>query len=540
MAAVVTDSRQVGPGDLFVALRGERFDAHDFVAQAVARGAGAVVVDRPVDVPAGCVVFQVDDTLLAYGRLAAAWRRRHEAKVLAVTGSTGKSSIKEVLATVLATRCVTLSAEKSFNNEVGVPATLLKPTPAHQAVVLELAMRGEGQIDYLARIARPVVGVITNIGMSHLELLVRASHRPGEGRLLDHLGADGVAVLNQDRQVWRRRRGGMPAARSGTVLTRRPRSGGGRGAPRTVRQPVPAGDGGGRGDGRVWSAGPAHDLERSGGGGGGLAAGLELDDVVTGLGAARNLPLRLGGDRVAWRAAADQRRLQRRARFGPCGAAGAGQRAGRPAGGLSRQMLGWGRWRGGGASAGGAMTPPRWRTSWWWSANSSAMSPTGPGMRATRGLPCRRRARSWPALLADPDTNRGSDPAEGQPSRGPGSRRGEPGAGRMNGHQQGAAQHEYLQDLPRSPWPWSRSVWWWCTAPPTPAPRTNTRCESPKRSSRASGSGCPAAQAIEEASGGAAVGHAAAVDVGRARHLTLLLGFYFRTAGSARAALPGS
>lgn len=295
LAAVVTDSRQVGPGDLFVALRGERFDAHDFVAQAVARGAGAVVVDRPVDVPAGCVVFQVDDTLLAYGRLAAAWRRRHEAKVLAVTGSTGKSSTKEVLATVLATRCVTLSAEKSFNNEVGVPATLLKLTPAHQAVVLELAMRGEGQIDYLARIARPVVGVITNIGMSHLELLgSREAIARAKGELLDHLGADGVAVLNQDSP-------GL-AAQAGRHAGRTIWYGFDAAAEVRAADVELHGLSGSRfrlvtaeGEAMVEFGLPGRHMISNAlaAAAAGLAAGLELDDVVTGLGAARNLPLRL-------------------------------------------------------------------------------------------------------------------------------------------------------------------------------------------------------------------------------------------------------
>ncbi len=299
-----------------MALRGERFDGHEFVAAAAAQGAGAVVVDRAVDVPAGCVVFGVDDTLSAYGRLAAAWRAGHRATVVAVTGSTGKSSTKEVLATVLSQRLVTLSAEKSFNNEVGVPATLLRLRDEHQAVVLELAMRGEGQIDYLARLARPEVGVITNIGMSHLELLgSREAIARAKGELLDHLGPRGVAVLNRDSPGL-----AAQAARHGgrTIWY-----GFGNDAEVRAVDVELAGLSGSRfrlvtgvGEAVVEFGLPGRHMIANAlaAAAAGLAAGLALGDVVAGLAAARNLPLRLevvslpGGRRVindAYNAAPD-------------------------------------------------------------------------------------------------------------------------------------------------------------------------------------------------------------------------------------------
>jgi len=295
LGEVLTDSRQVGPGDLFVALKGERFDGHEFVAQAASQGAGAVVVDRPVQLPSSCVALQVDDTLLAYGRLAAAWRDRHTAKVIGVTGSTGKSSTKEMLASVLAQRYTTLSAEKSFNNEVGVPATLLRLTAEHQAVVLELAMRGEGQIDYLARIARPEVGIITNIGMSHIELLgSREAIARAKGELLDHLGPDGVAVLNQDSPGL----ASQAHRHSGRTIWY------GFGDEAEVRA-VDIGLAGlsgsrfrlvtGAGEADVQFGLPGRHMVSNAlaVSAAGLAAGMTLDEVVAGLAAVRNLPLRM-------------------------------------------------------------------------------------------------------------------------------------------------------------------------------------------------------------------------------------------------------
>lgn len=197
--AIVTDSRKVREGDLFIALAGETFDGHDFVDAALKAGAAGVMVSRDVPAAAEHVVLQVPDTLLAYGDLGRAWRRRYDPLVVGITGSTGKSSTKQIVATVLRERFETLASEGSFNNEVGLPATLLQLERRHEAVVLELAMRGEGQIDYLARIAEPSIGVITNIGVSHLELLgSREAVARAKGELLDHLGADGTAVLNAD------------------------------------------------------------------------------------------------------------------------------------------------------------------------------------------------------------------------------------------------------------------------------------------------------------------------------------------------------
>ncbi|MBI5832108.1 MAG: UDP-N-acetylmuramoyl-tripeptide--D-alanyl-D-alanine ligase [Armatimonadetes bacterium] len=196
----ITDSRLAGPGALFVALAGERFDGHDFVEQAWAAGASAVLASRPVACRTGGAVLVVEDTLLAFGRLGAAWRE-HFADLLmvAITGSLGKTSSKELTWQVLSQRGATLRSASSFNNEIGVPTTLLNLTSAHWAAVQEMGMRGLGQIAYLAAMVRPSIGVITNIGHSHLGVLgSRQAIAQAKGELLDALGPDGIAVLNAD------------------------------------------------------------------------------------------------------------------------------------------------------------------------------------------------------------------------------------------------------------------------------------------------------------------------------------------------------
>ena len=195
---ISTDSRSLRPGDLFFALRvpDSTVDGHDFLDRAADSGASAVIVSRPVDLPDGVGVVQVDDTLLALGRLAAQWRRRMPTRIVAVTGSVGKTSTKGMLAPILEAEGATLSAPRSYNNEIGVPLTLLQLTRAHRFCALELAMRGPGEIDYLAKIARPEVGVITNIGSSHVGRLgSREAIAHAKGELLPHLPPTGRAIL---------------------------------------------------------------------------------------------------------------------------------------------------------------------------------------------------------------------------------------------------------------------------------------------------------------------------------------------------------
>jgi UDP-N-acetylmuramoyl-tripeptide--D-alanyl-D-alanine ligase len=195
----VIDSRQVQPGDLFFALRGEHQDGHDFVDDALARGAAGLVVERPLEAPPDVAVFQVSDSLSALQRLAAHWRARHDMRVVGVTGSVGKTTCKELIAAVLGTRWRMLKSPANLNTEIGLPLTLLELTPEHQRAVLEMAMYGPGEIDLLCRIARPQVGVVTNVGPVHLERLgSMGAIAAAKAELVAALPTDGVAVLNGD------------------------------------------------------------------------------------------------------------------------------------------------------------------------------------------------------------------------------------------------------------------------------------------------------------------------------------------------------
>ncbi|HMF88103.1 MAG TPA: Mur ligase family protein, partial [Gemmatimonadaceae bacterium] len=165
------DSREVQPGDLFFALQGERQDGHEFVSQAIGAGASGAVVERPLDAPDGAAVFHVSDSLHALQRLAAWWRRRHDIQVIAVTGSVGKTTCKELIASVLTARFRTLKSEANLNTEIGIPLTLIQLTREHQRGVLEFGMYARGDIALLSRIALPRIGVVTNIGPVHLERL---------------------------------------------------------------------------------------------------------------------------------------------------------------------------------------------------------------------------------------------------------------------------------------------------------------------------------------------------------------------------------
>ncbi|MCL6450028.1 MAG: UDP-N-acetylmuramoyl-tripeptide--D-alanyl-D-alanine ligase [Acetobacteraceae bacterium] len=221
MFGVEVDSRRVQPGDLFCALAGSRTDGHRFVGQAFERGAAGALVSRwplpppgdPVPLEAGRAVVLVDDTLAALGRLSAFHRTRFEPLVVAVTGSVGKTTTKDMAAAVLARRYRTLKTEGNYNTEVGLPLTLLRLRRDHQAAVLEMGMRGRGEIAYLAGLARPRVGVVTNVGPTHLERLGSLEAvAQAKGELLSALPHGGTAVLNSD-DTWCRGLGRETAAR---------------------------------------------------------------------------------------------------------------------------------------------------------------------------------------------------------------------------------------------------------------------------------------------------------------------------------------
>jgi UDP-N-acetylmuramoyl-tripeptide--D-alanyl-D-alanine ligase len=171
-ARVVIDSREAGPGDLFVGLRGESADGGEFAADALRAGAwGALVARERAEGLAGGAVLAADDPLAALQRLATAWRRELGCKVVGVTGSTGKTSTKDILAALLRPRLRTHANRENLNTELGLPLSVLAAERGSEALVLEMAMRGEGQIAELAAIAEPDVGVIVNVGPVHLELL---------------------------------------------------------------------------------------------------------------------------------------------------------------------------------------------------------------------------------------------------------------------------------------------------------------------------------------------------------------------------------
>ena len=195
------DSRSVEPGNLFVALRGERADGHAHVAEAVRAGATAVLIDRPVELPGGLDAARVivTDPLAGLQDLAAWWRSRHDVRVVGITGSTGKTIAKEMVADVLSRTLRTLRNAGNLNSESGLPMTLLRLEETHEAAVLEMSMYTVGEIARLAEIARPEVGVILAVHPTHLERagsLERIEQAKGE--LAEALPAAGLAVLNAD------------------------------------------------------------------------------------------------------------------------------------------------------------------------------------------------------------------------------------------------------------------------------------------------------------------------------------------------------
>ena len=197
ITGVSTDTRTLQPGDLFFALTGESSDGHKFLADALGRGASGVVVSRKVETQR--LALRVDDTLVALGDLAAYYRAKFAPIVIGVTGSVGKTTTKEMIAAVAAARGPVLKNAGNFNNEIGLPLTLFELAKKHKTAVVEKAMRGPGQIAYLARIARPSIGVITNIHMTHIELLgSMEAIADAKGELLDFLPPDGAAILNGD------------------------------------------------------------------------------------------------------------------------------------------------------------------------------------------------------------------------------------------------------------------------------------------------------------------------------------------------------
>ena len=213
ISGVSTDTRSVAAGQLFVALRGERFDAHDFLDQAVASGAAALLVSDAARVPAGATALVVDDTRIALGKLAHAWRNRFALPVIAVTGSNGKTTTKEMIAAILKARFgdAVLATRGNLNNDIGLPLTLLGLNADHRAAVIEMGMNHPGEIAYLTALGAPTVAVVTNAQRAHLEGMGDLDEVAREkGTIFDGLTTGGVAVVSADDRyaaLWRRMAG---------------------------------------------------------------------------------------------------------------------------------------------------------------------------------------------------------------------------------------------------------------------------------------------------------------------------------------------
>lgn len=202
LADVCTDTRKIQPGSLFVCLRGERFDGHSFAPQAAQLGAAALLVDHPVDADAPQLV--VTDTGKALLQLAGWYRRRFRLPVVGLTGSVGKTTTKEFIALVLGAKYNTLKTQGNLNNEIGVPQMLFRLEDSHTAAVIEMGMNHFGEISRLTRAVAPTVGLITNIGVSHIENLgSRAGILQAKLEILEGMAPDAPLIVNVDNDMLR-------------------------------------------------------------------------------------------------------------------------------------------------------------------------------------------------------------------------------------------------------------------------------------------------------------------------------------------------
>ena len=204
VTGVTTDSRAVQPGELFIPLVGERFDGHAYIGKALDGGAaGCLTAREPETLLPGKLYIQVADTRLALKALASWYRNKFDLPVVQVTGSAGKTTTKEMIASVLSQRYNTLRTEGNFNNDIGAPLTLLRLMPEHQAAVIETGMNHFGEIRYLGEMVRPDIAVITNVGDAHIENLgnTRQGILRAKCEIFENLTPEGIAVLNGDDEL---------------------------------------------------------------------------------------------------------------------------------------------------------------------------------------------------------------------------------------------------------------------------------------------------------------------------------------------------
>lgn len=204
VSSINTDSRSIESGQAFLALKGDNFNGHDFIDMAVQKGAAALIVDQPVSVNSSknIPLFLVKNTLETYHQLAHWWRNQFDIPVIAITGSVGKTTTKELIASVLATQGKVHKTLANYNNEIGVPKTLLELDENHHSAVIEMGMRGRGEIALLAQIARPTIAVITNVGTAHIGRLgSETAIAEAKCELLAESPSSSIAVLNYDNPL---------------------------------------------------------------------------------------------------------------------------------------------------------------------------------------------------------------------------------------------------------------------------------------------------------------------------------------------------
>ncbi len=199
---ISTDTRNMEKDSLFVAISGEKFDGHNFIEQAVQNGAVLVMAQEGKDIPDDIPAVFVPDTVKALGRLASAYRDMFDIPVVAVTGSVGKTSTKDMIASILSAHFKVHKTKGNFNNEIGLPLSVLDLDETHEVAVFELGMRGFGEINELSKIVKPDIAVITNVGISHIERLgSRQNILKAKLEILDGLKSDGTVVLNGDDEL---------------------------------------------------------------------------------------------------------------------------------------------------------------------------------------------------------------------------------------------------------------------------------------------------------------------------------------------------
>ncbi len=207
ISSICTDTRSLKRNDFFVPLKGEHFDGHDFIGDAIKKGASGIFTERWDEeikskiesVSKDFVIIKVENALKALQSIAGLVRRKLDLQVIGITGSTGKTTTKDILNSILRKKFSVVCTEKSYNNEIGVPLTILKATPNTDIVILEMGMRGKGQISELCDIALPTMGIITNIGKTHFELLnSEEAIAETKAELIKSISSNGTVVLNHD------------------------------------------------------------------------------------------------------------------------------------------------------------------------------------------------------------------------------------------------------------------------------------------------------------------------------------------------------